>query len=85
MVLERFKNWLNENMPGCFRENEPMKAHTSFRIGGPADILVIPSDANQLEKVVKEARTEGIPLTIIGNGSNLTVQLFNLLNLVFHL
>lgn len=74
MVLERFKNWLNENMPGCFRENEPMKAHTSFRIGGPADILVIPSDANQLEKVVTEARTEGIPLTIIGNGSNVLVK-----------
>lgn len=74
MVFERFKNWLNENMPGCFRENEPMKAHTSFRIGGPADILVIPSDANQLEKVVKEARTEGIPLTIIGNGSNVLVK-----------
>ena len=74
MVLERFKNWLNENMPGCFRENEPMKAHTSFRIGGPADILVIPSDANQLEKVVTEVRTEGIPLTIIGNGSNVLVK-----------
>lgn len=74
MVLERFKNWLNENMPGCFRENEPMKAHTSFRIGGPADILVIPSDANQLKKVVTEARAEGIPLTIIGNGSNILVK-----------
>lgn len=74
MVLERFKNWLNENMPDCFRENEPMKAHTSFRIGGPADILVIPSDAIQLEKVVKEVRTEGIPLTIIGNGSNVLVK-----------
>lgn len=74
MVFERFKNWLNENMPGCFRENEPMKAHTSFRIGGPADILVMPSDASQLEKVVAEARAEGLPLTIIGNGSNLLVK-----------
>ncbi|NCD08124.1 MAG: UDP-N-acetylmuramate dehydrogenase [Negativicutes bacterium] len=74
MVFERFKNWLNENMPGCFRENEPMKAHTSFRIGGPADILVMPSDASKLEKVVAEARAEGLPLTIIGNGSNLLVK-----------
>jgi len=74
MALERLKAWLSENMPGTFRENEAMKAHTSFRIGGPADILVIPADAEQLEKVVAEVRAEGLPLTVIGNGSNVLVK-----------
>ena len=74
MTLNEFKAWLKEKMPDSFRENEPMQAHTSFRIGGPADILVLPTDIHQLEAVVIKARQEKIPLTVIGNGSNLLVK-----------
>ena len=74
MTLNEFKAWLKEKMPDNFRENEPMQAHTSFRIGGPADLLVLPADVQQLEEVVAKARVERIPLTVIGNGSNLLVK-----------
>lgn len=74
MTLNEFKAWLKDNMPENFRENEPMQAHTSFRIGGPADLLVLPADVNQLKAVIAKARIEKVPLTIIGNGSNLLVK-----------
>ena len=74
MTLNEFKAWLKEKMPENFRENEPMQAHTSFRIGGPADLLILPADVHQLEEAVVKARLERIPLTVIGNGSNLLVK-----------
>ncbi len=50
--------------------NEPMKNHTTFRVGGPADILVTPTSKEELIKCLK------LPVnkTIIGNGSNLIVR-----------
>jgi len=52
--------------------NEPMKNHTSFKIGGPADILIMPATLDDVEKVVDFSKN--IPLYIIGNGSNLLVN-----------
>ena len=52
--------------------NEPMKNHTSFKIGGPADILIMPSTIDDVKKVLEYAKD--IPLYIIGNGSNLLVN-----------
>ena len=52
--------------------NEPMKNHTSFKIGGPADILIIPSSISDIQKVLEFAKN--IPLYVIGNGSNLLVN-----------
>lgn len=54
--------------------NEPMNKHTSFRIGGPADILVKPSDIEQIKKLCVECRKENIPYIILGNGSNVLVS-----------
>lgn len=54
--------------------NEPMKNHTTFRIGGPADILVKPSDIEQIKNVCMACRTENEPYMIIGNGSNMLVS-----------
>lgn len=52
--------------------NEPMKNHTSFKIGGPADILIMPGSIEDVKKVIDFA--QNIPLYIIGNGSNLLVN-----------
>lgn len=52
--------------------DEPMSRHTTFRTGGPAEYLVSP-DMERLPDVISFCRTQGIPLTIIGNGSNLLV------------
>ena len=54
--------------------NEPMSKHTSFKIGGCADILCIPPNCNSLICILKYAKDNNIPVTIIGNGSNLLVS-----------
>ena len=53
--------------------NEPMKKHTTFRIGGPADILVKPSDIEQIKKLCGECQKQNAPYVILGNGSNVLV------------
>ena len=52
---------------------EPMKNHTTFRIGGPADIFVAPENMEEIKAVSCFAKEEGIPLFVLGNGSNLLV------------
>lgn len=75
MGLENFKKWLTENLPNTpYRENEQMKQHTSFRIGGPADLLVLPCNKAELQQLVSKAREFDVPMTIMGNGSNLLVR-----------
>lgn len=54
--------------------NEPMNRHTSFRVGGPADIFVVPSNLEELKNVVAFAKNEDTPMFILGNGSNLIVK-----------
>ena len=54
--------------------DEPMSKHISFRVGGPADILVKPSSEDQIKDILTFAKKENIPYLIIGNGSNLLVR-----------
>lgn len=54
--------------------NEPMKKHTTFRIGGPADYYLCPHSAEEIQKVVEICREEKMPYFILGNGSNLLVS-----------
>ena len=53
------------------RENEPMCNHTSFKIGGPADVFVIPKNTTALFRLTQFAKENDVPITIIGAGSNL--------------
>ena len=52
--------------------DEPMKKHTTFRVGGPADILVQPK-GTELAAVIRLCRKYDVPYQVIGNGSNLLV------------
>lgn len=52
---------------------EPLSGHTTFRIGGPADYFVMPSDEKELAAVIELCRQEEIPWFVLGNGSNLLV------------
>lgn len=54
--------------------NEPMSKHTSFKIGGPADVIALPANEEELQALLKRAKDNGIPVTLIGNGSNLLVR-----------
>ena len=55
-----------------FALDEPMSRHTTFRIGGNADVFVTPSVA-QVKDVLALVKEHELPITVIGNGSNLLV------------
>lgn len=52
---------------------EPMEKHTTMRVGGPADILVKPTEIDEIISVLSYAKSNNIPVTVIGNGSKLVV------------
>ncbi|WP_102399065.1 UDP-N-acetylmuramate dehydrogenase [Haloimpatiens massiliensis] len=54
--------------------DEPMKNHTSFKVGGPCDILVTPKNYDQVMKIIQLCKEHKVPYYIIGNGSNLLVK-----------
>lgn len=54
--------------------DEPMKNHTSFKIGGPADIMLIPDTKEEIVESVKYCRDKDIPYFVMGNGTNLLVK-----------
>ncbi len=54
--------------------DEPMKNHSSFRIGGNAEVLVIPKKESVLSSVLKYADERAVPLRVLGNGSNVLIS-----------
>ena len=54
--------------------NEPMSNHTSLHIGGPAEIFATISNVETLIKTIRFAKNNDIPITIIGNGTNVLVK-----------
>jgi UDP-N-acetylmuramate dehydrogenase len=69
-----FEHELRRLMPQeRIQKEEPMKNHTTFRVGGPAEYLLAPT-MEELPQVVELCRSMGMPLTVIGNGSNLLVS-----------
>ena len=74
---EKLEEKLKEVMTserGNFRFMEPMKRHTTFRIGGPAAVFISPGSEEELREVLNLLKEENIPWTILGNGSNLLVS-----------
>ncbi len=75
IIMQRFKKtlekaWNEERI----RIDEPMNKYTTFKIGGPADILIKPTTKEELVSIVEICNEEGAPYYIIGNGSNLLVS-----------
>jgi len=62
------------NLRGEIKRNEPLSRHTSFGIGGPADMLVYPADRDDLINLFKEVKRQGLPYFILGSGTNLLVR-----------
>lgn len=54
--------------------NAPMKEHTCFKVGGPVDILVTPSNADQIAKIISVCGDYKVPYLVLGNGSNVLVK-----------
>ena len=53
--------------------NEDMKKHTTFKIGGPAECFIKIKTKEELKEILVFARENKIPITILGNGSNILV------------
>lgn len=56
------------------KTDEPMKNHTTFRVGGPADFFIVPETKEEVKAAVSCCQKNGLPYYIIGNGSNLLVS-----------
>ncbi|MBQ9007077.1 MAG: UDP-N-acetylmuramate dehydrogenase [Atopobiaceae bacterium] len=54
--------------------DEPMKEHTTFKIGGPADLFVMPDDQDEIVEVLNACRAAGAPFFVLGCGSDLLVS-----------
>lgn len=70
---QTFVKSVTEQLPQLsLMQDEPMKKHTTFRIGGPADYYAEP-DVSQISKLIEIAKVCDMPVAVIGNGSNLLV------------
>ena len=56
------------------KKDEPMKIHTTFRVGGPASYFVTPETEEEVAKVIEVCTQKNVPYYIVGNGSNLLVS-----------
>lgn len=54
--------------------NEPMKKHTTFKIGGPVDVLVIPESIEELQQIIAACTKSQLPYLVFGLGSNILVR-----------
>ena len=74
MGKEQFLAYLKAHFPGQYLVDEPMSRHTTFKVGGPADLFVMPRSAAQVRELLLKTKEAGLPLTVVGNGSNLLVR-----------
>lgn len=70
-LVESLENIISKDL---IKTNEPMKNHTSFKIGGPAEIYIKITSIEELQKVLEFAKKENVKITILGNGSNVLVS-----------
>ncbi len=70
---------------GVVLEHEPMGRHTTFQVGGPADLFVEPGSREELRYVVEEARQAQVPFFVVGNGSNLLVSDDGFRGMILHI
>ena len=58
----------------AYKENEPLSAHCTFRIGGPADVFILPENEEQLCTAAKLAKELKVKYYLLGNGSNILFE-----------
>lgn len=71
--MSNFLAALESFAPGRIREHETLAPHTTFKIGGPADLFFEPRSADELAAVILLARKNGIPYFLLGLGANILV------------
>ena len=63
-----------EGLAAKIRTDEPMKSHTSFRVGGPAQFYVEPESTDEIAALMAAAKKADVPFFLMGNGSNIVVS-----------
>lgn len=74
IALDALAEELRVKVRGKVLSHEPMARHTSLKIGGPADLVVIPEDAEDLKAALAFARSKNLPVFALGSGSNTLVR-----------
>jgi UDP-N-acetylmuramate--L-alanine ligase/UDP-N-acetylenolpyruvoylglucosamine reductase len=82
VIAEKLKAIVGEE--GEMRLYEPLSKHTTLRVGGPAQFWVEPRNENAFAELIRSCRTEGLPLFVIGRGSNLLVRDGGIRGVVVH-
>ncbi|MFP4375980.1 MAG: UDP-N-acetylmuramate dehydrogenase [Spirochaetales bacterium] len=73
--MVRLRQWQTKiNIKGTLRADEPLAPHTTFRVGGPADLYAVPRDEEDLVLLIRAARSDGIPTFVLGGGANILVS-----------
>ena len=73
-----------DGIRGAVSFNAPLKDYTSFRIGGPADVLVEPADVDDVARLVRQTKAQKLPLFVVG-GTNLLIRDKGIRGVVVHL
>ena len=69
-IMEQF---IKEKTDARFWRDMPMSGYTTLRLGGPAELFVEPASQEDVKNILRQAREENLPVTVVGNGSNLLV------------
>ena len=73
-MIESIMNKINNETSSLCLMNESLKKHTTYGIGGPADLMIFPKSKQDLIKVIEIINENKIQLTILGSGSNVLVS-----------
>ncbi|MHB1420038.1 MAG: UDP-N-acetylmuramate dehydrogenase [Bacillota bacterium] len=73
MAGQEFADKLRSMIKGPVHVNEPLSRHTTWKIGGPADLLVVPANQDDVRVCLELSHQWEIPWTVLGNGSNVLV------------
>ena len=73
-MIETVMNEINNETASLCLMNESLKKHTTYGIGGPADLMIFPKSKQDLVKVIEIINENKIQLTILGSGSNVLVS-----------
>ncbi|GAB6097268.1 UDP-N-acetylmuramate dehydrogenase [Desulfatiferula olefinivorans] len=73
-ITEDIRDQLSRRFPGILAFEEPMSRHTSFKVGGPAQVFACPRSLEDTAALIGTARSLGLPVMVIGDGTNLLVK-----------
>ncbi|WP_002144965.1 UDP-N-acetylmuramate dehydrogenase [Bacillus cereus] len=75
MNMQEVYKYLSTVLPeGHVKQDEMLKNHTHIKVGGKADVFVAPTNYDEIQEVIKYANQHNIPVTFLGNGSNVIIK-----------